>query len=228
MDPTLQHPRCVFQILCRHFSRYTPEMVERVCGVPRATFLEVARALGENSGRERTSAFVYSVGWTQHTVGVQYIRAAAILQLLLGNIGRPGGGILALRGHASIQGSTDIPTLYNILPGYLPMRRAGREDSVAEYVANNVPASGSWGHADAYLTSLLKAWWGDAATADNDWCFDYLPRITGDHSTYPTTLKMLAGEVKGFFLMGENPAVGIGQLPAAPARDGAARLARRA
>ena len=87
---------------------------------PRA-FLEVADALCANSGRERTSAIVYSVGWTQHTVGVQYIRTAAILQLLLGNIGRPGGGILALRGHASIQGSTDIPTLYNILPGYLPI-----------------------------------------------------------------------------------------------------------
>ena len=109
------------QVLRKHFRRYTPEMVERVCGVSRDAFIEVAEALCENSGRERTSAFVYSVGWTQHTVGVQYIRTAAILQLLLGNVGRPGGGIMALRGHASIQGSTDIPTLYNILPGYLPM-----------------------------------------------------------------------------------------------------------
>src|SRR5215212_1839715 len=122
-DDTLQNPRCVFQILRKHYSRYTPEMVERICGTPKELFLEVAEALCENSGRERTSAFVYSVGWTQHTIGVQYIRAAAIIQLLLGNIGRPGGGILALRGHASIQGSTDIPTLYNILPGYLPMPR---------------------------------------------------------------------------------------------------------
>ena len=209
-DPTLEHPRCVFQILRRHFSRYTPEMVERVCGVPRESFLEVAKALCANSGRERTSALVYSVGWTQHTVGVQYIRTAAILQLLLGNIGRPGGGILALRGHASIQGSTDIPTLYNLLPGYLPMPRAGAERSVAEYLDNNTPPTGYWGHADAYLISLLKAWWGDAATASNDWCFDYLPRLTGDHSTYPTTLAMLEGKVKGFFLLGENPAVGSG------------------
>src|SRR4051794_21024593 len=118
-DETLQHPRCVFQLLKKHYSRYTPEMVERICGTPREQFLEVCRALCENSGRERTSAFVYSVGWTQHTVGAQYIRTACIIQLLLGNIGRPGGGIVALRGHASIQGSTDIPTLYNILPGYI-------------------------------------------------------------------------------------------------------------
>src|SRR5690242_10269731 len=120
-DPELKHPRCVFQLLKKHYSRYTPEMVARICGCTEEQFLEVAETLCENSGRERTSSIVYSVGWTQHTVGVQYIRTAAIVQLLLGNIGRPGGGILALRGHASIQGSTDIPTLYNILHGYLPM-----------------------------------------------------------------------------------------------------------
>ncbi len=123
-DPRLQHPRCVYQLLRRHFARYTPELVEETCGVSRADFLAVCEALCENSGRERTSALCYAVGWTQHTVGVQYIRTAAIIQLLLGNIGRPGGGILALRGHASIQGSTDIPTLYDILPGYLPMPSA--------------------------------------------------------------------------------------------------------
>ena len=111
----------------------------------------MAEALCENSGRERTSAFVYSVGWTQHTVGVQYIRTAAILQLLLGNIGRPGGGIMALRGHASIQGSTDIPTLYNILPGYLPMPEAGAHDTTADYLAQKAPSTGYWGHMDAYL-----------------------------------------------------------------------------
>jgi formate dehydrogenase major subunit len=116
-DETLQDPRCVFQILKRHFQRYTPQMVEEVCGVPQALFLKVADTLCANSGRDRTSAFAYAVGWTQHSIGVQYIRTAAIIQLLLGNIGRPGGGILALRGHASIQGSTDIPTLYNMLPG---------------------------------------------------------------------------------------------------------------
>ena len=120
-DPTLQDPRCVFQILRRHFSRYTPEVVAETCGMPKELFLRVAETLSRNSGRERTGAFCYAVGWTQHTVGAQNIRTAAILQLLLGNMGRPGGGIMALRGHTSIQGSTDIPTLFDILPGYLPM-----------------------------------------------------------------------------------------------------------
>ena len=118
---TLQHPRCVFQILKRHFARYTPELVADACGCTRRGVPRVRRDALRNSGRERTGAFVYAVGWTQHTAGVQIIRTAAIVQLLLGNIGRPGGGIMALRGHASIQGSTDIPTLYNILPGYLTM-----------------------------------------------------------------------------------------------------------
>ncbi len=133
-DPSLRHPRCVFQILKRHFARYTPEMVEQICGVPPDTFRRVCELITENSGRDRTTAFAYAVGWTQHTVGVQYIRTAAILQTLLGNIGRPGGGILALRGHASIQGSTDIPTLYNLLPGYIPMPHAhSNEDLDSSY-----------------------------------------------------------------------------------------------
>ncbi|MEA2388576.1 MAG: formate dehydrogenase major subunit, partial [Thermoleophilaceae bacterium] len=207
-DPTLEHPRCVFQILKRHYARYTPEAVEQICGVPRETFLEVAESLCENSGRERTSAFCYSVGWTQHTVGVQYIRAAAIVQLLLGNMGRPGGGILALRGHASIQGSTDIPTLYNILPGYLPMPNAGAHPTLDEYIDANSPDAGYWAHTREYLVSLLKAWWGDAARPDNDFCFGHLPRITGDHSHYSTIVRMLEGEVRGYFVMGENPVVG--------------------
>src|SRR2546423_1634806 len=205
-DESLEHPRCVFQLLKRHYSRYTPEMVERICGVPRETFLEVAEALCENSGRERTSAFCYAVGWTQHTVGVQYIRTAAIVQLLLGNIGRPGGGIMALRGHASIQGSTDIPTLYNILPGYLPMPGAGL--TLEDYVERNTAPVGFWGNTRSYIVSLLKAWWGDAATAKNAFGFDHLPRISGDHSHYPTVADMNDGRVEGYFVMGENPAVG--------------------
>jgi formate dehydrogenase major subunit len=208
VDHTLQHPRCVFQILKRHYARYTPEMVERVCGVPRELFLEVAETLCANSGRERTSAVCYAVGWTQHTTGVQNIRAASIVQLLLGNIGRPGGGILALRGHASIQGSTDIPTLYNILPGYLPMPHAHAHSGLSEYVERNAPPNGFWAHTRAYTVSLLKAWWGEHATADEEYCFDHLPRITGDHSVYPTIMGMRDGEVEGFFVMGENPAVG--------------------
>jgi len=207
-DETLTHPRCVYQVLKRHFSRYTPDVVERVCGVPPELFARVADALCDNSGRERTGAFCYAVGWTQHSVGVQYIRTAAIIQLLLGNIGRPGGGILALRGHASIQGSTDIPTLYDLLPGYIPMPHAQAYSDFSDYVRRNAAPTGFWGHMSAYLVSLLKAWWGDAATADNDFCFDYLPRISGDHSTYQTLQDMLDGKVNGYFLFGENPAVG--------------------
>ena len=208
MDPEMRDPRCVFQLLRRHFSRYTPEMVERICGVPKEQFLEVARALAENSGRERTSAIVYSVGWTQHTVGVQYIRSAAVIQLLLGNMGRPGGGILALRGHANIQGSTDIPTLFNILPGYIPMPHPESHGNLDQFVSNMGPETGAWGSLRSYMVSLLKAWWGDAATEDNDFAFDFLPRINGDHSNYTTMNRMLDGKVKGFFVVGENPAVG--------------------
>ena len=209
-DETLQHPRCVYQVLKRHYARYTPEMVEQVCGVPAEQFLAVCRAVTENSGRDRTTAWVYSVGWTQHSTGVQYIRGAAILQLLLGNMGRPGGGIMALRGHASIQGSTDIPTLFNILPGYLPMPVAGEHDDFSDYLAavHEPGQKGFWANADAYAVSLLKAYWGDAATAENGYCFDYLPRLTGDHGTYRTVMDMLDGKVEGYFLVGQNPAVG--------------------
>jgi formate dehydrogenase major subunit len=207
-DPSMEHPRCVFQVVKRHFARYTPEMVEQVCGIPPEQFLRVAEEVARNSGRDRTTAFVYSVGWTQHTVGVQYIRTAAILQLLLGNIGRPGGGILALRGHASIQGSTDIPTLFNLLPGYIPMPKVQQEVSFDHYLEAHAAQEGYWGNMRAYTVSLLKAWWGDAATADNDFCFDYLPRLTGDHSTYRTVQDQIAGTVEGYFLVGENPAVG--------------------
>jgi formate dehydrogenase major subunit len=207
-DPTLEHPRCVFQVLKRHFARYTPEMVEQIAGVPPHLFAEVCEAVTGNSGRDRTTAFVYSLGWTQHTVGVQYIRTAAILQALLGNMGRPGGGILALRGHASIQGSTDIPTLFDLLPGYLPMPFAHGNTDLDTYVeAESVPA-GFWANTRDYMVSLLKAWWGQAATPDNDFCFDYLPRLTGSHSTYETVLAQTQKICRGYFLFGQNPAVG--------------------
>ena len=207
-DETLEHPRCVFQLLKRHFARYTPEHVARICGCTPEQVVDVAEALCANSGRERTSAFAYSVGWTQHTVGVQYIRTAAIIQLLLGNVGRPGGGIMALRGHASIQGSTDIPTLYNILPGYIPMPHAKSDPTLKDYLELNTAPAGFWGHMDAYVISLLKSYWGESATQRNDYCYDHLPRLTGDHSAYQAALGMLDGSMKGYFLLGENPAVG--------------------
>jgi formate dehydrogenase major subunit len=207
-DDTLQHPRCVFQVLKRHFARYTAEMVEQVCGIGQDQFARVCELVADNSGRDRTTAFVYSLGWTQHTVGVQYIRTAAILQSILGNIGRPGGGILALRGHASIQGSTDIPTLFDLLPGYLPMPFAYGNGDLDAYVSAESVPRGFWANTRQYLVSLLKAWWGDAATAANDFCYDYLPRLTGSHSTYDTVLAQLDGTCKGYFLFGQNPAVG--------------------
>jgi formate dehydrogenase major subunit len=207
-DFSLQDPRCVFQILKRHYSRYTPLVVEETCGIPKDLFLKVAEALCSNSGRERTSAFCYAVGWTQHSVGVQYIRTAAIIQLLLGNIGRPGGGILALRGHASIQGSTDIPTLYNLLPGYLPMPKAIFDKTFEDYVKFNESKSGWWAEFPKYIVSLLKAWFGDAATFQNGWCYEYLPNLTGDHSHMTTVADMADGAIKGYFVMGENPTVG--------------------
>jgi len=209
-DPTLQHPRCVFQVLKRHFARYTPEMVEQNCGIAKERFLDVADIFTSASGREKTGAICYAVGWTQHSSGVQIIRAAAILQLLLGNIGRPGGGIMALRGHASIQGSTDIPTLYDILPGYLPMPTHKSEDecSLESWIKTHKSPKGWWFNIDKYIVSLLKAYYGDAATNENDFGFDWLPRLTGDHSHFGYWLDMADGKLEGLFVMGQNPAVG--------------------
>jgi formate dehydrogenase major subunit len=208
-DPTLQHPNCVFNVLKRHFARYTPEFVEDVCGVPKEEFIRIAEIFSSASGPERTGAICYAVGWTQHSNGVQIIRAAAILQLLLGNIGRPGGGILALRGHASIQGSTDIPTLYDILPGYIPMPFWESDaDTLQEYIERHRSKAGWWNNFDKYIVSLLKAWYGDAATKDNDFGFNWLPRVTGDHSEYGYWLDMQDGKMEGLFVMGQNPAVG--------------------
>jgi formate dehydrogenase major subunit len=208
-DPTLQDPRCVFQILRRHYARYTPEMVERVCGTPRDAFLKVAEALCACSGPDRSSAICYAVGWTQHTTGVQTIRASTILQLLLGNIGRPGGGILALRGHASIQGSTDIPTLYNLLPGYLNTPSALKShDTLADYIETEISPTSYWVNFPKFIVSLLKAWYGEAATKDNDYGYDWLPKNVGDHSHLPMFVAMSEGKIKGFMAMGQNPAVG--------------------
>jgi formate dehydrogenase major subunit len=208
-DPSLQHPRCVFQVLKRHFSRYTPETVERYCGVPQNMFGKVADAFTSASGPEKTAAICYAVGWTQHSKGVQIIRTAAILQLLLGNIGRPGGGILALRGHASIQGSTDIPTLYDILPGYLPMPVFEADShKLDSYIKKHSARTGQWAAFDDYFISLMKAYYGDAATKESDWGFNWLPRVTGDHSHFGYWLDMADGKLEGLFVMGQNPAVG--------------------
>jgi formate dehydrogenase major subunit len=208
-DQTLQHERCVFQLLRKHYSRYTPEMVSQICGIPEKQFFEVAQTLIENSGRERTTALIYAVGWTQQSLGVQIIRTGAILQLLLGNIGRPGGGIMAMRGHATIQGSSDIPTLYDLLPGYLHMPRAREEElSLEDYVSSGQADKGWWSNFDKYIVSLLKAWFGDAATSENDYGFGHLPKITGNHAHFPTMMRAVDGGLDGLFVMGQNPAIG--------------------
>ena len=210
-DLTLQNSQTVFQTLKKHYARYTPEMVEKVCGCPKDKFLEVANTLLNNSGRDKTSNITYAVGWTQHTVGVQIIRTAAMLQALLGNIGRPGGGVLALRGHATIQGSTDIATLYHSLPGYLNMPDARKaHDTLKDYIVTEATpiATSYWGNFPKFAVSYFKAQWGDKATAENDYGYKYHPQITGDHSHMPMFVDMMAGKIKGFFVMGQNPAVG--------------------
>jgi formate dehydrogenase major subunit len=208
-DETLQHPRCAFQILKRHFARYTPQFVAETCGCAPEQMIEVAESLIQNSGRERTSAIIYAVGWTQHTTGVQMIRCAGIIQLLLGNIGRPGGGIMAMRGHASIQGSTDIPTLYDLLPGYIPQPVCDKHhETIDEYVKYEALPTGYWANTKKFVVSLLKAWYGPAATKDNDYRFNWLPRIDGDYSQLPFFDRMADGKVTGYFVFGQNPAGG--------------------
>jgi formate dehydrogenase major subunit len=208
-DTSMQDPNCVFQILKRHFARYTPEMLETSCGVSREDFLKVAQAVSENSGRERTTAFCYAVGWTQHTKGPQIIAACTILQLLMGNIGRPGGGIMALRGHASIQGSTDIPTLYDILPGYLAMPNTfDKHATLTEYLEEETPKTGYWHNLPRFMVSLLKAYYGESATQENEYCYHLLPKISADYSVFPMFLAAHDRLIKGMFLMGQNPAVG--------------------
>jgi formate dehydrogenase major subunit len=208
-DPTLTDPHCVFQVLKRHYSRYTPEMVARICGCNEEQLVTVAKALIENSGRERTSAFCYAVGWTQHTVGVQFIRTCAILQLLLGNIGRPGGGIMALRGHATIQGSTDIATLYHVLPGYLPTPDVRKNHgTLASYIASETKPTGYWANFPKFMVSFLKAYFGEAATPENDFGYDWLGKNIADHSHMPMFVAMDEGVIKGLMAVGQNPAVG--------------------
>src|SRR6266487_1546443 len=182
-DPTLQNPHCVLQILKRHFARYTPEMVEQVCGSPKDKFIKVAEMLLENSGRDRTSAFAYAVAWTQHTYGVQMISCCALLQLLLGNIGRPGAGVMALRGHAAIQGSTDVPTLYHSIHGYMNAPSALRpHETLRDYMAAETSPTSYYGNTPKFLVSYLKSMYGAAATAENDFGYDWHPKILGDHS----------------------------------------------
>ncbi|HWF65989.1 MAG TPA: molybdopterin-dependent oxidoreductase, partial [Acidobacteriaceae bacterium] len=208
-DETLQHPRCVMQLLRKHYARYTPQLVSEICGCAPEQLITVAETLCQNSGRERTSAFVYEVGWTQHSTGVQMIYAASVIQLLLGNVGRPGAGVMAMRGHCSIQGSTDIPTLYDMLPSYLAQPMAEEHHETLDgYVEYESFPTGWWAHYRKFIVSLLKAWYGDAATAENSFHFDWVPRIDDDYSQLPFFNRMSQGKVNGYMIFGQNPAGG--------------------
>jgi formate dehydrogenase major subunit len=209
-DETLRNQRCVFQLLKKHFSRYTPEMVADVTGCPAATFTKVAQTILENSGRDRTTSFAYAVAWTQHTNGPQVIGCCALLQLLLGNMGRPGGGIMALRGHASIQGSTDVPTLYHSIHGYMPALSALKDhETLRRYLATEGVATGYWANMPKFLVSYLKSMYGDAATPENQFGWDWHPKISGDHSHMPMFVAMADGRVKGMLCIGQNPATSL-------------------
>jgi formate dehydrogenase major subunit len=207
-DLTLQHPRCVFQTLRRHFSRYTPEMVEKICGISPALFIKSpTRSLLHQVPKKPRRFVMPSVGRNIQKAFKSFA-PRRILQLLLGNIGRPGGGILALRGHASIQGSTDIPTLYDILPGYLPMPRGdGSEATLRDYLAHHTKPTGLWHNLPAYFISLLKAYYGKNATAENDFGYNWVPKITSNHSFFEYLYDMADGKMEGMFMMGQNSAV---------------------
>ncbi len=209
-DLTLRDPHSVFQLMRRHYSRYTVEMVERVCGIPKEKFIAAAKLFCENSGPEKTGTITYALNLTQHTNGVENIRALAILQLLLGNIGRPGGGVVALRGHANVQGATDLAVLYQDLPGYNPMPLRDAHPDLKTYLEKTTPKTGFPVNRPKWVVSMLKAWYGDKATKENDYGFDWIAkRASADaYSQQHIFVDMYNGKIKGFFAIGQNPAVG--------------------
>jgi formate dehydrogenase major subunit len=210
-DETLQDPQCVFQLLKKHYARYTVDMVEQVCGMPKDAFLEVAQAYAATGAPEKTGTIMYAMGQTQHTVGTQNVRCMAMVQLLLGNTGRPGGGVNALRGESNVQGSTDMALLFHIIPAYMATPDAAKHKDLAEYLEKETPSGGYWVNKPKFLVSLLKAWWGENATSRNDFHFDYLPKISGGINTYAWISMFHAindGTIKGMWVLGQNPAVG--------------------
>jgi len=212
-DPTLKDPNCVFQLLKKHFSRYTIDVVSEITGAPKEKILEAYKIYASTGKPNRVATECYAMGWTQHTVGTQNIRCMAIIQLLLGNIGMAGGGVNALRGESNVQGSTDMCLLFHILPGYLPMIRASHVD-LKTYIEKTTPKTKDpkslnwWKHRSKYIVSLLKAFWGDYATPENDFCFNYLPKLDDGkaYSWFDIFDAMYKGKIKGFFAWGQNPA----------------------
>ena len=207
-DPTLQNPNCVFQLLKKHYSRYTPEMVEKVTGIPKEQFLKAAdlyTSIRKDGDMKKVGTIIYAVGWTQHSFGTQIIRTAAMLQLLLGNVGRAGGGVNALRGHSNIQGATDMAGLFDSLPGYLKVPTPG-DGSFDAWMKRITPTPSKpaewesfnyWGNTPKFVVSLLKMFYGDAATKQNGWAYDYLPKVDRDYSWVHIWDDMYNGKVQG-------------------------------
>jgi formate dehydrogenase major subunit len=209
-DPTLAHPRCVYNLMKAHYSRYTPEMVERVCGSPKDKFLEVCKHLASTATPTRAATIMYALGWTQHSTGSQVIRTGAMVQLLLGNIGIAGGGMNALRGHSNIQGLTDLGLMANLLPGYLTLPKDSEQDYGA-YIESRTqkplrPNQMSyWQNYPRFHVSLMKAWYGSAATAENHWAYDFLPKLDKGYDMLAVFDRMFEGQLNGYFCQGFNP-----------------------
>ena len=209
-DPTLTHPRCVYQLMKQHYARYTAEMVERVCGTPKEKFLHICAMMAETATPTRAMTIMYALGWTQHSIGSQIIRQGAMVQLLLGNIGIAGGGMNALRGHSNIQGLTDLGLMSNLLPGYITLP-ADKEQTWEDFIAARAfkplrPNQLSyWQNLDKFAVSLMKSWWGEAASAENHWAYDYLPKLDKLYDMLQFFELMSQGKMNGFICQGFNP-----------------------
>jgi formate dehydrogenase major subunit len=210
IDPTLKHPRCVYNLLKTHYARYVPEMVERVCGTPKDKVLHIWEMIASTATPDRAMTIMYALGWTQHSIGSQMIRTGAMVQLLLGNIGVSGGGMNALRGHSNIQGLTDLGLLSDQLPAYISLPREGEQD-YAKYLAKRTlkplrPNQLSyWQNTPKFFVSFMKTWWGDAATAQNNWAYDYLPKLDKLYDMLQVYELMHQGKINGYLAQGFNP-----------------------
>ena len=208
-DETLQDPNCVFQIMKRHYARYDLDTVSKVTGCPKDKLEAVYKLYASTGAAEKTGTILYAMGQTQHTVGSQNVRCMAMIQLLLGNVGRPGGGVNALRGESNVQGSTDMALLAHIIPAYMKTPIAGKHPTFKDYIEVETPTTSYWKNKPKFFVSLLKAWWGDHATADNDFAYEYMPKVesASNHYWIPLFEAMYAGAIKGLWIMGQNPAV---------------------
>jgi formate dehydrogenase-N alpha subunit len=208
-DPTMQNPRCVYQLMKKHYSRYTPEMVEKICGTPKEQFLKVAEMISSTATPERSMTIMYALGWTQHSLGSQMIRTAAMVQLLLGNIGVSGGGMNALRGHSNIQGLTDLGLLSELLTGYMTLP-GEKETDYRAYIGKRAlkplrPNQFSyWQNYEKFYVSLMKAWFGNAADKSNNWCYDWLPKLDKMHDVLLVFDDMFQGKMNGYLCQGFN------------------------